>query len=615
MPDAACEYDTFISYAAPDRVMAMTLASALTARGMRVCVDFEALAPGDDWERALPEKIGAARCFVALLSSHWGEGHYNRQELGLARKHQRAGSDPRRIIAVELEPGDHSFEFETAVTIAAGNSGWIERLIASIEAEPAGPAQLTLVPDPRERDIEDAIVREPSSAPDLRAKLLEEKRAEKRRAVRGEPLDDTVCLGGRYRLVERLGRGGFAEVWRALDRDDDLLPVAVKVLHWNLGHDESARSRFRRGARHMRRMNHPHIVRVLGEPQEDGGHHYFVMELVEGTALDRFLTERDIPSAEVPALIRQIGDALAYAHAREIRHRDVHPGNIIVRPDGAVVLIDFDLVEAPGTLGGTRTGALGTAVFAAPESYMPSPDGQPKQLDAVRLDVFGLAMTAAACWLGRLPHPGDTRQFDRFIGGLDCTEAQKRALKKGLEVAPADRFASIDDLCAALQLPAPGMFERREPSGKEWRRGKENPLGALAAELPPAAMVHLRAPWDGDDLANALRSLDGRPLSRALDALSAWISPARSPEELAYVWYAAERVGRAPDRADFFARAGRPLQPVDLAWVDVPGGRFEMGTRRKHEGPAHPVEVAPCALTATPITAAQYAVFDPGHQP
>lgn len=617
MAEPTPEYDAFISYAAPDKPTAATLHAALTAKGLRVFFDGDALAPGDDWEQGLRETVGASRCLVALMSGAWSEGHYNRQEVSHAVRRHRRGERPRRIIPVELEAGAESLDLETMTTIVAhgaGTRGWIDRLADALGGPPE-PAQLPLAPPPLEQQIEDAIVREPSSAPDLRERLLEERRAARGRAVQGEPLSPSVCLGDRFRLVERLGRGGFAEVWRALDRRYDLAPVAVKVLHWNLGHDQTALARFQRGAKHMRGMTHPNIVRVLEPPMEDGGHHYFVMELVEGTALDRYLPESTIPPEAVHTLIRQIGDALSYAHAHGIRHRDVHPGNVIVRADGRVVLIDFDLVEAPGTLGGTRTGTLGTAVFAAPESYMPSPDGQPRRLDAVRMDVYGLAMTAAACWLGRLPHPGDTRRFDRFIDGLPCTEAQKRALHTGLEVEPEDRFGSIDALCTALQLPAPGMHARREPRGKEWRRGRENPLGAMAEALPAEVIGHLKAPWDGDDLFNALRSLAGEPRTRARAALLEWVGPARSTEELAYAWYALEKVGDPPDRAAFFARAGRPLAATDLEWVSVPGGRFDMGARRKSDGPIHPVQVSPFELTATPITAGQFGAFDPGHQP
>lgn len=450
-----------------------------------------------------------------------------------------------------------------------------------------------------------AIVRRMSEAD---ARCDDDPLEARRRRRDGGPLEPGHMLGGRFRLVELLGRGGFAEVWKALDHDDRWHPVAVKILHGHLARDGSALERFGRGARHMRRLNNRHIVRVRETVCADGPPHFFVMDLVDGVSLTEHLTSGRLDPAAVPELIRQAGEALTCAHRAGVIHRDVHPGNMLVSPDGTVTLIDFDLVLDPDTTGGTRTGALGTAIFAAPESYHRPQDA------TETADVFGLAMTAAACWLGRLPHMGDHRSFDAFIDALPCTPAQRRALRTALAIEPTARHASIEALCDALQLPAAGMIARREPEKgqRDWRRGEANPLAALA--LPPAVAAHLRAPWDGDDLLNALRSLPAGGISRrdARAALWSWITPERTTEELAYAWYALEMAGLPVDRAAFFALCARPLPIADQtpAWIDVPGGTFVMGSRRKGESPPHPVTLSPFAMSATLVEARHYAAFD-----
>lgn len=259
----------------------------------------------------------------------------------------------------------------------------------------------------------------------------------------------------RYLLLKLIGQGGFASVWAACDRAHGER-VAIKVLHPAHARDPLRCERFFRGARVMSGLTHPAVVRVLQSRGEDGGYLYFVMELAEGGDLYRAVLGGRLPKEETVPLILRVGEALAEAHAKGIVHRDVKPANILIDSAGAPWLTDFDLVAAMDTTGGTRTGAMGTFLFAAPEQIRNA-----SEADA-RADVYGLAMTAMFCL-----HGGDlpaiaVRRPDRVIERLSCSDAVKGVLTKAIELEPEDRYANARAFCEALQ-EARDLDARPEP--------------------------------------------------------------------------------------------------------------------------------------------------------
>src|SRR5262249_47267532 len=157
-----------------------------------------------------------------------------------------------------------------------------------------------------------------------------------------------------------------ASVWSADDRTRKE-PVAVKVLHAEMARDESRRERFFRGARVMATLGHQAVVRVLNPGGDDGGWLYFVMELVPGGDLHLAVLKGTVPPDRAIPIVLAVGEALAEAHAKDIVHRDVKPANVLLDASGAPRLTDFDLAAAGDTTGGTRTGAMGTFLYAAPE--------------------------------------------------------------------------------------------------------------------------------------------------------------------------------------------------------------------------------------------------------
>lgn len=266
----------------------------------------------------------------------------------------------------------------------------------------------------------------------------------KHRLRKGGQLQQNDSLGdGRYFLLRPLGRGGFATVWEADDRKEGKR-VAIKVLHPQLAADAARRERFFRGARAMARLDHPNVVRVLVPYEEDAGFFYFVMELVKGGDLHRAVLEKRVERSKVVPLVLQVGDALAVAHEAGFVHRDVSPHNVLLGEGGEAQLSDFDLVAAEGTTGGTRTGAMGKFLYAAPEVM-----SRPQDADA-RADVFALGMTAIFCLHGADLPTNVIRRPEQLLAKLDCGPLAP-VLQKSIEWEAEDRYPNVRAFCEALR--------------------------------------------------------------------------------------------------------------------------------------------------------------------
>jgi serine/threonine protein kinase len=210
-----------------------------------------------------------------------------------------------------------------------------------------------------------------------------------------------VTLGGRYRLDERIAGGGMGDVWRGTD---EVLgrTVAVKILLPALLDEPGFAERFRGEARTMATINHPGVVDVYdyGSDQDLA---FLVMEYVEGDALSRTLSRVGrLTPARTMALVAQAADALQAAHANGIVHRDVKPGNLLVRPNGTLVLTDFGIARS--ALVGQLTVAgsvLGTASYISPEQASGA-------VATAASDVYALGVVAYQCLSGHRPFDGAT---------------------------------------------------------------------------------------------------------------------------------------------------------------------------------------------------------------
>jgi serine/threonine protein kinase len=252
-------------------------------------------------------------------------------------------------------------------------------------------------------------------------------------------------MTGRFRLLEPIGTGGFATVWRAYDRRMRSM-VAVKVLHGQFAEDRTRRERFSRGARKMAELQHQGIARVVEQAQEEGGYHFFVMELTSGGDLRRATLEGRFATEVALSLLIKVGDALQFAHQHRVIHRDIKPSNILLADGRYPKLTDFDLVRAFDTTGGTLGGgALGSVFYTAPEA-MNGP-----QEAGITADIYSLGMTAAFCIHGsELPIDVLTSRA-AFLRDLSCSKAIKAVVRKAISFDPGTRFRSVADFSAALQ--------------------------------------------------------------------------------------------------------------------------------------------------------------------
>lgn len=256
-------------------------------------------------------------------------------------------------------------------------------------------------------------------------------------------------LAGRYRLTERIDRGGTAEVWRArderLDRD-----VAVKVLGAEA--EPAFRERFTMEARKAAAVSHPHIVTVFDEGQ-DGSDAFIVMEEVRGRSLRDIVAERGaLPAPEVATLIRQLAGALDATHQAGLVHLDVKPANVIVDGSGNAKLTDFGIARAARD--SDERELVGTARYIAPERV----EGKPV---SARTDVYGLALVAYELLTGQAAFPGAENEDllrDRLERGAPhirsadagLSETADGVIARGLARDPDRRYPTAGAFAAAL---------------------------------------------------------------------------------------------------------------------------------------------------------------------
>ena len=293
-----------------------------------------------------------------------------------------------------------------------------------------------------------------------------------------EPGHDEMVLGD-YRLVRELGRGGMGVVYEAWQRSLDRR-VAVKVLAPGLVASPAAVARFRREAAAAGRLHHEHIVEVLGFGS-DAGQHFFAMQFVDGVALHDRVAEFREPVRAV-ALVAELAEALAHAHAHGLVHRDVKPGNVLVRADGHALLTDFGVARDEALPSLTQEGGfLGTVDYASPEQL------RGEVVDA-RTDVWSLGVVLHELLTGAHPFRAATPEATmRSILAVEPPPLQGRpglgddlaaVVARSLEKSRLRRYGSAQLLLADLEalragrpvsvrLPTTGerllRWMRREP--------------------------------------------------------------------------------------------------------------------------------------------------------
>lgn len=265
-------------------------------------------------------------------------------------------------------------------------------------------------------------------------------------------------LQDRYRIASMLGQGGMGAVYRAWDTRLNI-PVALKEMVPQPGLDAQMltqlRDQFRQEAGVLARLSHPHLVRVT-DFFEEGGNAYLVMDFVDGESMAERIKEQGcLGEGQVLAWAAQLLSALEYCHSQGIIHRDVKPQNVIIRPDGKAVLVDFGLVKLwdpqdPHTRTAMR--GMGTPEYAPPEQY----ESGAGHTDP-RSDVYSMGALMYHALAGTTPPPATLRMADpdrfRPLQAIAPNVSERTAgvVMKALALARSQRWQSAAEMAAALQ--------------------------------------------------------------------------------------------------------------------------------------------------------------------
>ena len=290
--------------------------------------------------------------------------------------------------------------------------------------------------------------------------------------------DRNIILDQRYRLLEMIGDGGMARVYRAHDAQLDRI-VAVKLLHPTLEDQADVMRRFEREARLVARLSHPHIV-AIHDVGRDGETRYLVMEYVASGSLRRLLRAGPLPLAQVVTIMEQLGQALDVAHAQGVVHRDIKPENVLLTAAGEVKVSDFGIAHALSQEDHATTGTtglmFGSVAYVSPEQAL----GEPV---TARSDVYSSGVMLYEMLTGQPPFAG-TSALATAMAHLTQDAAPPRALTPGLP-------AGVD----AVTLRAlDKASERRYPSGAALSAALAEAVedGAVPVYAPTPAMAVIR---------------------------------------------------------------------------------------------------------------------------
>lgn len=286
------------------------------------------------------------------------------------------------------------------------------------------------------------------SAQRRKERLAELERTEKAR-IPEEGVDDLI---GRivydYELVEKLGQGGMATVYKGVRHDaPEEAPVAIKLVHSHLTKNEEFRKRFHREALISNDLRHKNIVTVL-HASDERNRFYIILELIEGSSLRDLIPEKGLSTKEGLPLLIQVAEALFHAHKYGIIHRDVKPDNVLVRNDGVVKLSDFGLARSHQYTTVTATGSIiGTPAYMAPEQVKSEPLTELS-------DQYSLGVLAFHLFTGRLPFQ-DEEMMSLMVAHArrdppapssinpEIPAELEAVILRMMAKAPADRFPNL----------------------------------------------------------------------------------------------------------------------------------------------------------------------------
>ena len=437
------------------------------------------------------------------------------------------------------------------------------------------------------------------------------------------PLTPGDILQNRYRIVALLGQGGMGAVYRAWDLRLEV-PVALKEQLPQPGLDAGMlaqlRQQFKQEAMTLARLSHPNLVKVM-DFFDEGGNVYLVMEFLEGESLaDHIAREGVVPEAQVLDWAQQLLHALTYCHSQGIVHRDIKPQNILLRPDGRAVLVDFGLVKLwnpndPQTR--TVMRGMGTPEYAPPEQY-----GKQGQTTDPRSDIYSLGATLYHALAGQAPPSASDRIADpelfRPVRALNpgVSAATEAAILKALEPTRGARWATAAEMAAALASRGPGV--QRRGGVEVITTPIHSPAGPSGTAVMPdresrPAASRRSNPWVWAAVAvvgfvvfiatlNGIRE-SGREIPTAAPLPAATITSAPTAAPVPTITPVSTAVPAVP------ATVSTRIRESDgMVMVYVPAGEFQMGSENgpRDEEPVHTAALDDFWMDQMEVTNAQY---------
>jgi tRNA A-37 threonylcarbamoyl transferase component Bud32 len=398
----------------------------------------------------------------------------------------------------------------------------------------------------------------------------------------------------RYTLIEEVGQGGMAVVYRA--HDETLKrEVAIKILHQHLAGEPDSKARLEREAQAVAKLHHENILEIFDYSGLGSHSSYIVTEFIDGQTLKQYLTGRPLRFAEVAALIAvEICQALGHAHSLGVIHRDVKPENVMIRKDGLIKLMDFGIAQVLDFQRMTVTGQLlGSPAYMAPEII------EGKQLD-FRTDVFSVGIVLYLLATGELPFAGrnphevlrriaEGKFPDPRSAGRGADQVLSRIITRALARQPDDRYPDVGPLCddLTIYLNEAGLTDVRaelrayfaDPASYDQSLPKR-----LAGALTESAQTQLRAGrrakamelWNrvlafdpnNEKVTAALRRLQGRRRLTQAMATAALLAAATGG-----FWGAAHHRRSHPQPAAVRGALPPVARLVDLAPAPVPAAQ------------------------------------------
>ncbi len=263
-------------------------------------------------------------------------------------------------------------------------------------------------------------------------------------------VEQIAVLFPQWEVRRLLGRGGMGVVYEVRQPELDRL-VAVKLLPLVASRDEHLVERFRREARALAKLRHPGIVSLFESGISPAGHFYFVMEHVDGSPLSSLIAEGRLDVPKAIEIVRQVCEALAYAHAQGVIHRDIKPSNILIDQTGRAKVADFGLARldqaetASGAISMSRTGQfMGTPAYAAPEQVKDA-----AHVDH-RADIYALGVLLYEMLTGDLPRGVFQPPSAKARTGPHLDDVVRRAMQE----RPEDRYQAAAELQKDISRPA-----------------------------------------------------------------------------------------------------------------------------------------------------------------